>query len=247
MTTQPSNTVVKYNCKQYEFSRPNGVFYIPNFRNRGLVPTSLEFDKSCEKLLRDNVKEIKITCGSHILYKGLSGAYFSHSLVINFESFESEILNSNGRIQVIVNSASNLKETNVIIKPLYLSFSINYKETFGEPKQSFIAANMEDFIKILRDQTNPYKISFRPQNPLPAGFNLDIKFEIKDLADVGYDIFNASTIQNVLLNGALIEWDFGFVQDAIVREHFCQMVEPSLPQKNICPWPLNIIIYGAND
>jgi hypothetical protein len=246
-TSQVSTTVVKYICKQFEFIRPNGGFYIPNFRNRGLIATSIEFDKSCEKTLRDNVKELKVTCGSRILYKGLSGAYFAHSNIINFEPFESEILNSNGQIQIIVNSAINTKEANVVIKPLNLTFTINYKETFGEPKQTYTVANMEEFIKVLRNQRNPYKFAFRPQNPLPTGFVLDLKFEIKDVADAGYDIFNLSTIQQVQLNGALIEWDFGFIQDSIVREHFCQMVEPSITQKNICPWPMNIIVYGAAD
>jgi hypothetical protein len=240
-------SAVTYTCKQYEFIRPSGVFHVPNFRNRGLIPRAIEFDKSCEKLLRDNVKELKVTIGgSNILYKGLSGSFFAHNNVLPLDAFESQILNSNSKLHVSITTIP-LKDATAVTKPLAVTVTVHYKEIFGEPRSSTLIANNDDFIKFLREQENPYKIAFKPQNPLPDGFLINSRLEIVDKNNVGYDIFDATNVQNVINNGAIVEWDFGFTQDAIVREHFCLMVEPIVPNKSINIYPMTAVVYTAND
>jgi len=238
-------TAVQYQLTNVEFRRPNGIFNIPNLRHRGLIPTRIIFDKDTLKTFRDvELKEFKISLGGSLnLISKLDASYFSHNLTIDLAPFESQILNSSAKQQIIISSKQQTADKGN--KNILLSFVIEYKETCGEIKSSFSAANLTEMMDTFKDLPFvPYKISFKPKTPLPTGFDIKLRFKITDVHTAGYDLCDTDTIQTIVNNGAIINWDFGFIPDLIFREHYLCMLD-IMPAKLQTAFPMDIVIYTA--
>jgi hypothetical protein len=239
------STAVQYKLTNVEFKRPNGIFNIPNLRHRGLIPARIVFDKDTLKTFRDGeLKEFKISLGGSVnIISKLDTAYFSHNLTIDLLPFESQIINSSSKQQIIISSKQPTSDK--LGKNILLSFVIEYKETCGEIKKSCSVAKLDELYDELKDLTFvPYKIAFKPKIPLPTGFDIKLRFEIIDVHSAGYDLCDADTIQTVANNGAIINWDFGFIPDLVFREHYLQLID-IMPTKLQNAFPMDIIMYTA--
>lgn len=234
-----------------EFNSSLGTFEIPNFNNHGLIIDKIQFEQESLNILQ-NLKEFKMKIAGKDIVK-MDGAVFIHQLAIDFKPYEHDLLNTNDHVVfgLIINkdkipSGANVKPDGNSGFNLLISFTLFYRDTFGEMRSSSIVTNSDELIKYLSNIRNPSKISFKPKQAMPSGFDLQLKFAVTDAGN--YNIFDVDSIQHVRNNGTSIDWDFSFIPDQILREHFCSYVLPNIPAgpKGYSAYPMAVLVFNSS-
>lgn len=241
---------IKYS--NIEFNSNLGTFEIPNFNSHGLIIDRVQFEKESLNILQ-NAKEFKMKIAGKDIVK-MDGAVFIHQLTIDFKPYEHDLLNTCDHVvfglilaKDKIPNGPNVKTDGNGSTNLYLSFTLFYRDTFGEMRSSAVVTNSDELIRYLGNIRNPSKISFKPKQAMPNGFDLQLKFTVNDSG--GYNIFDIGTIQETRDNGATIDWDFSFIPDQILREHFCSYVQPNIPpstQKGFSAFPMAILVFNSS-